>query len=102
MGRKLSPFEKELHQRTDEVMHCVWDPIGVAGIPQARDEYGSYLPQVFSMLIERKREDEIAEYLTGIEANRMGLTPASEKASQVASILTDWCETLRGKYDAAP
>jgi hypothetical protein len=99
MGRKFNPFEKELYQRTDEVLHYVWDPIRVAGIPLARDEYDSYLPQIFSMLIERKGEDEIAEYLTGIEDNRMGLTPGPEKTSQVASILTDWCETLREKYE---
>ena len=102
MGRKLSPFEKELYQRTDEVMHYVWNPIGIAGIPQARDEYDSYLPQVFSMLIERKDEGEIAAYLTGIADKRMGLTPAPDKASQVASMLTDWCETLREKYETAP
>lgn len=102
MGRKLSPFEKELYQRTNEVMHYVWDPIGVAGIPQARDEYDSYLPQVFAMLIERKDEGEIAAYLTGIEDKRMGLTPSPEKASQVVSMLTDWRETLREKYEATP
>jgi hypothetical protein len=102
MGRKLSLFEKELYQRTDEVMHYVWDPIGVNGIPQARDEYDSYLPQVFSMLIERKSEDEIAAYLTGIESKRMGLAPRPEKASQVASILINWCETLREKYESTP
>lgn len=100
--RYLSPFEKELYQRTDEVMHYVWDPIGVAGIPQARDEYDSYLPQVFSMLIERKSEGEIAAYLTGIEDERMGLVPDPEKASQIASILIGWCHTLREKYETAP
>jgi hypothetical protein len=100
MERKLSTFEKELYQRTGEVMHYVWDPIGVAGIPQARDEYDSYLIQVFAMLVERTAEGEIAEYLTGIEDKRMGLMPNPEQASRVASMLTDWCETLREKYEA--
>ena len=54
------------------------------------------------MLIERKDEGEIAAYLTGIADKRMGLTPAPDKASQVASMLTDWCETLREKYETAP
>ena len=100
MGRKLSPFERDLYQRADEVMHYVWDPIGIAGVPQARDEYDSYLPQVFSMLIGKTKEVEIAAYLTGIEDERMGLTPSPEKAAQVAAILTDWCETLRERYEA--
>jgi len=102
MARKLNPFEKELYQRTDEVMHYVWDPIGIAGIPQARDEYDSYLPQVFSMLLERKAEGEIAAYLSKIEDDRMGLTPSPENAAQVASVLTDWRETLRAKYEVTP
>ena len=101
MGRKLSPFEKELYQRIDEVMHYVWDPIGVAGVPQARDEYDSYLPQVFAMLLERKIEGEIASYLIDIEDKRMGLTPDPGKASKVATVLTDWCEMLRAKYEDA-
>ena len=100
MGRKLTPFEKELYQRTDEVMHYVWDPIGVAGIPQARDEYDSYLPSVFAMLIEKKTESEIASFLTTIEQERIGLTPNLEAASRVASILEDWRETLSDKYQA--
>jgi len=101
MGRTLSPFEKELYQRTDEVMHYVWDPIGVVGVPQTRDEYDPYLPQVFSMLLEQKKEGEIAAYLTGVEDERMGLTPNPERAAQVATILTDWCETLRERYEAS-
>jgi len=102
MGIQLSPFEKEFYQRTDEVMHYIWDPIGIAGIPQARDEYDSYLPQVFAMLIERRDEGEIALHLIGNEEERMCLTSDQVKATQVASILTDWCETLRDKYEATP
>lgn len=98
MGRKLSPFESEVHLRTDEVLQYVWDPIGVAGVPQARDEYDAYVPQVFAMLIEEKGEEEIAAYLTRIEEERMGLTPAPQKAAQVASILIDWAGALRIKH----
>ena len=100
MGRKLSGFEKELYQRTDEVMHYVWDPIGISGIPQARDEYDAYLPSVFAMLVERKTEGEIAAYLASVEQGRMGLTPDSESASRVASILTDWRDTLSEKFQS--
>lgn len=49
MGKQLSPFERELYQRVDEVLHYVWDPIGVSDAPEARDEYFSYLPIVFGM-----------------------------------------------------
>jgi hypothetical protein len=50
MGKKLSPKDKERYKRTDEVLHYIWDPIGIAGAPEARYEYHSYLPHVFSLL----------------------------------------------------
>jgi hypothetical protein len=98
MGRKLSAFEKELYQRLDEVMHYVWDPIGVSGVPQARDEYDAYLPQVFGMLLESKGPDEISNYLLKVEDERMGLTPSIKKAKEVADVLLDWTEALRRKH----
>ena len=102
MGKKLTPFENELYQRTDEVMHFVWDPIGVAGIPQARDEYDAYLPRVFSMLLEQRAEDEIAAYLVDVEGRRMGLTPAPEKAARVAEVLAAWYRAPGEKYTDRP
>jgi hypothetical protein len=98
MGRKLTPFEKELYQRTDEVLHYVWDPIGISGTPQARDEYDGYLPQVFAMLLEGKSSEAISTYLVKVETERMGLTPSTEKAKQVAEVLLEWLESLRHNY----
>ena len=50
MGKKLEPKDEELYRRVDEVLHYILDPIGVSGIPQARDEYYSYLPGVFQLV----------------------------------------------------
>lgn len=55
-------------------MHYVWDPIGVAGTPQARDEYDSYVPQVIKRLLADASAEEIAQYLDSIESGSMGLT----------------------------
>ena len=33
-----------------EVLHYVWDPIGVAGVPQARGEYDAFVDGVVSLL----------------------------------------------------
>ncbi|RVT47002.1 hypothetical protein [Rubrivivax albus] len=101
MGPKLNPFEQAMYQRTDEVLHYLWDPIGVAGCPQARDEYYAYLPQVFGMLLEGKGEEEITLYLVRVEDERMGLstTEATKaNAAQVASFLVDWRETLASEH----
>lgn len=84
MKDKLTPKEKELYRQTDETLHYLWDPIGVKGIPQARDEYHSYLPRVFSMLIAGSKDSEIAEYLVKVEENSMGLSSNKENAMDVA------------------
>jgi hypothetical protein len=63
MRTKLNPHNKELYRRVDEVLHYIWDPIGVCGIPEARDEYNSYLPQVFSMLKANAPEQELINFL---------------------------------------
>lgn len=87
MKEKLSPKEKQLYRQTDEILHYLWDPIGVRGAAQARDEYHSYLPRVFSMLINNSKDHEIAEYLVKIEEGSMGLSPNKENAIDVARTL---------------
>ncbi len=72
--RKLSDRENELYQRVDEVLHYLWDPIGVSDVPGARDEYHSYVPQVFSLLKQRKEN--------------------AKKDMNIAEILINWREEL--------
>jgi hypothetical protein len=90
MGRKLKPEEQALYKRTDEVLHYLWDPIGISDTPEARDEYYSYLPQVFKMLMESKPNNEIVDYLLYLESERLGLISNRKKADQVVQILVSW------------
>ena len=78
MGTKLQPDEMELYRRVDEVLTYVWDPIGVAGVPQARDEYYGYLPKVFKMVLDGQAPDTIADYLIEIETESMGFSNAKK------------------------
>jgi hypothetical protein len=94
MKEKLSTREKELYRRTDEILHYLWDPIGVSDIPQARDEYYSYLPGVFARLIENSKDHEIAVYLVKVEEESMGLTPNKEKALNIAQVLIETKEWI--------
>jgi hypothetical protein len=94
MKEKLSPKEQALYRQTDEILHYLWDPIGVKGIPQARDEYYSYLPRVFSQLIGESKDHEIAAYLIKVEEDSMGLTPKKEKALKIAKILIETKEWI--------
>ena len=81
------------------VLHYIWDdPIGVSGILQARDEYYSYLPGVFQLVNEKTAADMIAQHLTDIVVNRMGVRGTTEDALEVLSVPQDWQEALDKKY----
>lgn len=95
MGQKLSAPDLALYRAVDEVLHDVWDPIGVCGLPQARDEYHSYLPQVFGLLREGVDESAIAASLTSVTTERMGLSSQPDHDQEVARILLDWKESMR-------
>lgn len=90
MDNQLSPLDKELYRRIDEVLHYLWDPIGVAGISGARDEYDAYLPHMFSLLKAGAGADEIADYLTEISTQLMGLGNNRARDRHTADLLLEW------------
>jgi hypothetical protein len=94
MGRKLAPRETELYKRCDEVLHYIWDPIGVAGAPGARDEYESYLPQVFARVRDEADPEEIVKYLVSIGEQNMGMPQNRERASVAVDVLIEWREWI--------
>jgi hypothetical protein len=94
VGKKLDPKQMELYRATDEVLHYIWDPIGVATAPNARDEYWGYLPQVFKMLVNDEPDVKIIEYLVTIETERMGLNSHKKKAEEVVEILKEYKEKI--------
>ena len=90
MGQKLPESDMELYKRTDEVLHYIWDPIGVSGAAEARGEYYPYLPEVFGLLKSGANSEKIAGLLISISQNQMGLTmiPILEnRAEKAANIL---------------
>lgn len=52
-----------------------WDPIGIDGISQAEDEYDSYIPKLYHLLIANRPLLEIEEYLFDTVDKRMGMSP---------------------------
>lgn len=85
---------EELHWRVDEVLHYLWDPIGVSGIPLARNEYQSYVPQVVRLLNENASPERIADYLYEIATRRMGISENSDATLRVVAVLLDWKEKI--------
>ena len=91
MGIKLPPKDIELYNTIDKILYKEWDPIGVAGIKEAREEYYSYLAHIFSLVKQHANAKEIAEYLHWVVNERMGMNsnlehhlPYAEKIIAVA------------------
>jgi hypothetical protein len=95
VGSKLSPSDQKLYERTDEVLHYIWDPCCISDTPAARDEYYSYLPHVFSLLKHGATAKEIADYLADIDTRQIGGgSDAPLRAQRAAEILDEWRDHL--------
>jgi len=86
MGKELPPKEARLYRLCDEALYYLWDPIGVSGAPEARDEYRAYLPRAFA-LVKAGAGEELVSYLTEIGGERMGLRPDEEGAAKAADFM---------------
>ena len=95
---KLPPKDMELYRRVDEVLHYRWDPCQASGTPQARDEYYSYLPQVFQLVRGGADATAIAEHLAAIERERMGLQGNVASLLVIGELLVEWRSCVTGQH----
>jgi hypothetical protein len=76
---------RENRARVRELLMREWDPIGVAGIPEAADEYDTYVGKVYVMLmVERASSEVIAAYLFDVATKHMGMSAHTEIANRSA------------------
>ena len=73
MTTDMSGRARLFHETIRQVLLKDWDPIGVRDIPEAQDEYDSYVSTIFKMLTSRKPRQEVFEYLWWLETEHMGL-----------------------------
>jgi hypothetical protein len=102
IGKEMSKAGEELYRRVDEVLHYVWDPLGVSDTPEARDEYCSYLPDVLSLLNTSSDVEQIAAYLSDVIIVRMRVPSNKTKNREVAQLLLDWKYVIEKKYSQVP
>lgn len=57
-----------------ETLFRMWDPIGINDNEKLRDEYDAYIPAIFQMLKHGDDEYRIAEHLSQLRVNAMGLS----------------------------
>jgi len=77
--------ERELR----EVAMENWDPIGVAGFPEAADEYDAYLGQIVKRLRDALSTQELGQFLTSLTAY-MGLEPRPDADLTAAREMQAW------------
>ncbi|MBA3716255.1 MAG: hypothetical protein H0W76_28010 [Pyrinomonadaceae bacterium] len=82
---------KEIQETIRQVLLHQWDPIGVSDIPEAQDEYDSYVGGIYRLLASGASEHQIIERLYNIEtvsmglpSNRAGLKNVAEKLAKLA------------------
>jgi uncharacterized protein (DUF2236 family) len=76
-----------------------WDPIGVRGVPQARDEYDSYLGLVADRLRTGASAERIADLLAEIRTETIGMPPAAIADMRTARMLLAWYSGEMAQYE---
>jgi hypothetical protein len=87
---------KRYHGAIKNILLNEWDPIGVSDVPEAQDEYDSYVPGIHKMLISRSTAQEVFEYLWQIETQHMGLLGNRIHTEAVAGSLVELIEVIEG------
>ncbi|PYY10939.1 MAG: hypothetical protein DMG61_20465 [Acidobacteria bacterium] len=67
---------RQIRVQIRHVLLDVWDPIGVKDVPNAQDEYDSYIGRVYELLMGNSPDRELAEYLFAVVRDDMGLDGA--------------------------
>ncbi len=63
----------EIHREIGTVLLQDWDPIGVSHVPEASDEYDSYVREVYDVAVQTRSAQAVAEHLVKIERDTIGL-----------------------------
>ena len=87
---------KTYHESIRKALLSEWDPIGVGGIEEAQDEYDSYVPAIYKMLLSRKPIHELFNYLWWLETEHMGLTGDRQRTERFAERLIEISNELYG------
>ena len=77
----------EISKAIQEILINDWDPIGVRDDPECpRDEYDSYIGEIYASLARNEPADFIARHLCLIESQRMGLGALDESARMAVAL----------------
>jgi hypothetical protein len=80
----------EGHRELEALLMAEWDPIGVAGVPEAYDEYRDYVEPLAGILTAGGGIVEVAEYLAGVQRGMMGFETSADQLGDVATRIVAW------------
>jgi len=72
-----------LYKKIDDILWFDWDPIGVNDLAP-RDEYQSYVPEIFGLVKAKADRQEIANRLHKLETENMGMGGTIENCLTIA------------------
>jgi hypothetical protein len=79
---------RTIQESIRDVLLRDWDPIGINDVPEAQDEYDSYIGGVYRLLASHCSADQIVDHLAAIESQAMELgVPNREHLTHVANQL---------------
>ena len=64
---------KEIMESIRQILLHQWDPIGIKDVPNAQDEYDSYVGGIYRLLASHASAEEIAKHMNEIGEVQMGL-----------------------------
>ncbi|GEM_PF-935070 len=76
-----------IRTRIDEILFYQWDPIRLSKANAPRDEYASYVKEVFEIVLNSTKPDTLADHLTVISTESIGLATDRERDMAVAALI---------------
>ena len=65
---------RQIQESIRQVLLHDWDPIGVRDVPEAQDEYDSYVGGVYRLLASGASEQQVADHVSHIASDAMALS----------------------------
>jgi len=87
---------RRYHDGIRRILRREWDPIRVADIQEAQDEYDSYVGKIHGTLIRREPRHRRVDHLWWIETDNMGLAGNRQRTKAIADRLLELRDELEG------
>ena len=93
-----SPRNRERTRESKRQMRLLlmeWDPIGVAGVPEAADEYDCMISPLLHLLFEGADANSLARWISQERSCHFGLGPDEAGDMRLAESLATWWKRRR-------